>query len=92
MVLVSGCHPGDCHYIDANHATQRRIDQLWNKLERLSIRPERLQLEWISAAEGGKFARVMRELEQMRKGVMPEEIEQTRLALSDGKKEVQRGR
>jgi heterodisulfide reductase subunit A len=91
MVLVSGCHLGDCHYIDANHATQRRIDQLWNKLERMSIRPERLQLEWISAAEGGKFARVMRELEEMRKGVMPEEIEQTRLALSNGKQEVQRG-
>jgi heterodisulfide reductase subunit A len=82
MVLVSGCHFADCHYIDANVATQSRVDQLWNKLEREGIRPERLQLEWISAAEGQKWARVMRELEEMRQGVVREEIEATRAALA----------
>jgi heterodisulfide reductase subunit A len=82
MVLVSGCHLADCHYIDANVATQSRVDQLWSKLEREGIRPERLQLEWISAAEGQKWARVMRELEEMRQGVTREEIEATREALA----------
>ncbi len=78
LVLVSGCHFADCHYINAVTWTQRRVERLWNKLERLGIRPERLQLEWISAAEGQKFAKVMRELEELRKKVTPEEVQQTR--------------
>ncbi|MCK5074894.1 MAG: hydrogenase iron-sulfur subunit, partial [Calditrichia bacterium] len=77
LVLVSGCHFADCHYIDAVTWTQKRVEKLWNKLERLGIRPERLQLEWISAAEGQKFAKVMRELEEMRKQVTDEEVKKT---------------
>ena len=77
MVLVSGCHFADCHYINAVHWTQKRMDKLWNKLDKLGIRPERLQLEWISAAEGQKFARVMRELEEMVGAVTTEEIKET---------------
>ena len=83
IVLVSGCHYSDCHYISANRATQRRMDRLWDKLERNGIRPERLQLEWISAAEGQKFAKVIRELEEMRRSVTAEEIEETRRILSN---------
>jgi heterodisulfide reductase subunit A len=83
VVLVSGCHFADCHYIDANRWTQRRVERLWDKLERKGIRPERLQLEWISAAEGQKFAKVMRVMEEMRKKVTKEEIEFTKKALSD---------
>ncbi len=77
LVLVSGCHFSDCHYISAVQWTQKRIEKLWNKLERWGIRPERLQLEWISAAEGQKFARVMYELEELRQQVTEEEVEQT---------------
>jgi len=77
MVLVSGCHFTDCHYINAVNWTQRRIDKVWDKMERLGIRPERLQLEWISAAEGQKFAKVMRELDEMLKQVKPEEVAET---------------
>ena len=77
IVLVSGCHFTDCHYISAVRWTQKRIEKLWNKLERLGIRPERLQLEYISAAEGQKFAKVMRELEELRKKVTPEEVAKT---------------
>jgi heterodisulfide reductase subunit A len=77
LVLVSGCHFADCHYINAVTWTQKRVEKLWNKLERLGIRPERLQLEWISAAEGQKFAKVMRELEEMRQNVTPEEVQET---------------
>jgi heterodisulfide reductase subunit A len=77
LVLVSGCHFADCHYIDAVTWTQKRIEKLWNRLERLDIRPERLQLEWISAAEGQKFAKVMKEIERMRSEVTADEVKQT---------------
>jgi heterodisulfide reductase subunit A len=82
IVLVSGCHFSDCHYINAVTWTQKRIERLWDKLEKLGIRPERLQLEWISAAEGQKFAKVMRELEEMRKQVTMDEIKHTMEVLS----------
>jgi heterodisulfide reductase subunit A len=82
LVLVSGCHFADCHYIDANRWTQRRVERLWNRLEKKDIRPERLQLEWISAAEGQKFARVMKELEDMRAQVSPDEVTFTMEALA----------
>jgi len=81
MVLVTGCHFVDCHYINANRWTQRRVDRLWNRLEKMGIRPERLQLEWMSAAEGQKFARVMTEIEEMRAKVTLQEIKQTKKAL-----------
>jgi heterodisulfide reductase subunit A len=81
VVLVSGCHYADCHYINANRQTVKRVQRLWDKLEQAGLRPERLQLEWISAAEGQKFAQVMRQMEELRKTVTQEEIERTREAL-----------
>lgn len=83
MVLVSGCHFADCHYISAVHWTQKRMDRLWSKLDRLGIRADRLQLEWISAAEGQKFARVMRRMEEKLARVTMEEIEYTMKAIAD---------
>jgi heterodisulfide reductase subunit A len=82
LVLVSGCHFADCHYINANRQTVKRVERVWNRLERLGVRPERLQLEWISAAEGQKFAEVMRALDELRRRVTPEEIAHTRAALA----------
>jgi len=78
VVLVSGCHFGDCHYIDANHWTERRVKRMWKKMERLGLRPERLQLEWISAAEGLRFQEVMRKMEKLRESVTSSEIEDTK--------------
>jgi heterodisulfide reductase subunit A len=86
VVLVSGCHFADCHYIDANRWTQKRIESLWNKMERKGIRPERLQLEWASAAEGVKWQTVMKAVEEIRKTVTKEEIEETKKILSVEKK------
>jgi heterodisulfide reductase subunit A len=83
MVLVSGCHFADCHYISAVHWTQKRMDRLWNKLDKLGIRPERLQLEWISAAEGQKFAKVMRDMEEMLAAVTEDEIKHTMKVLAE---------
>jgi len=84
IVLVSGCHFVDCHYIDANRWTQKRIEGMWNKLERKGIRPERLQLEWVSAAEASRWQKVMYAVEELRKKVTREEIEETQKALSKG--------
>jgi heterodisulfide reductase subunit A len=82
IVLVSGCHFTDCHYINAVTRTQKRIDRLWNKMERMGIRPERLQVEWISAAEDRKFARVIKEMEELRQKVTRAEIKETIRILS----------
>ncbi len=77
VVLVSGCHFSDCHYIDANRQTVKRVYRLWKYLEKRGIRPERLQLEWISAAEGTKFQKTMGEMEELRKTVTEEEVKHT---------------
>jgi heterodisulfide reductase subunit A len=86
IVLVSGCHFADCHYIDANRWTQKRVEKLWDKLEKLGIRPERLQLEWVSAAEGQKWAKVMKAVEEMRQKVTKEEVEFTMKVLREDEK------
>lgn len=77
VVLVSGCHIGDCHYNNANLWTVRRVEKIRKKMEKLGMRPERLQLEWISAAEGVRFAKVMADMESLRRGVGSDEIAQT---------------
>jgi heterodisulfide reductase subunit A len=59
------------------------MDRLWNKLDKLGIRPERLILEWISAAEGQKFAKVMRDLEKKVTEVTKDEIEYTMKVLAE---------
>ena len=86
VILVSGCHIGDCHYIDANHWTEKRVKKVRKKMDKLGIRPERLQLEWISAAEGVRFAEVMQRMETLRQDVTAEEIAQTIRILKDRKK------
>jgi len=55
-VLVSGCHPGDCHYTDGNYHARRRFALLRDFLNYLGIAKERLRVEWVSASEGQRFA------------------------------------
>lgn len=55
-VLVSGCHPGDCHYISGNLVARRKFSLLKNYLGFLGIDPERVQFSWVSASEGNLFA------------------------------------
>lgn len=83
VVLVSGCHFGDCHYIDANHWTEKRVKKIRKKMEILGIRPERLQLEWISASEGIRFSKVMKKMEKLRNSVTQKEIEETKKILQE---------
>ena len=60
-VLITGCHPGDCHYISGNYKTLRRYYMLKLMLEQFGIDERRLKLEWVSAGEGGKFQQVVNE-------------------------------
>lgn len=58
-VLVSGCHPGDCHYSSGNMYARRKFTLLKNLLEYVGIEPERVQFSWVSASEGARFAEVV---------------------------------
>jgi len=60
-VLIGGCHPHDCHYQDGNYKTMRRVALMKPLLAQMGIEPDRLRLEWISAAEGEKLVHVMSE-------------------------------
>ncbi|MGQ9565256.1 MAG: CoB-CoM heterodisulfide reductase HdrA2 [Candidatus Bathyarchaeales archaeon] len=77
-VLVAGCHIGDCHYINANVQTQKRVERLWKKMERLGLNKERLQLLWASAAEGERVASKVREMQSIVQNVTREEIEKSK--------------
>lgn len=70
-VLVSGCHPGDCHYISGNLHARRRFSVLKNFLEFLGIEPGRLNFSWVSASEGEQFATVVREVTERVKAIGP---------------------
>lgn len=61
-VLIAGCHPGDCHYSEGNYKAQRRHALLLDLLTQFGIERERVRLEWVSASEGDRFARVVGEL------------------------------
>jgi len=58
-VLVSGCHPGDCHYLSGNYSARRKFALLKSLLEFVGIEEGRVQFSWVSAAEGGRFAEVI---------------------------------
>ena len=57
-VLIAGCHPGDCHYIEGNYRTRRRLAALDKVLEKYGL-SDRVHLEWVSASEGNKFAELI---------------------------------
>ncbi len=61
-VLIGGCHPFDCHYAEGNYKCLRRFEMLQRMLKDMGIEPERVRLEWISAAEGEKVKRVVNEM------------------------------
>jgi len=61
-VLIGGCHPGDCHYVEGNYKMLRRFQMLKRMLQDLGIDDGRVRLEWISAAEGEKVKRVVNEM------------------------------
>jgi F420-non-reducing hydrogenase iron-sulfur subunit len=63
-VLIGGCHPGDCHYVEGNYKMLRRFQLLKRMLADMGIEEQRVRLEWISAAEGEKVKVVINEMTQ----------------------------
>jgi F420-non-reducing hydrogenase iron-sulfur subunit len=74
-VLISGCHPGDCHYQTGNYKMRRRVILLKKMLEQLSIDPRRVRFEFVSASEGQKFATVVTEFVDEIKEIGPNPLE-----------------
>ena len=58
-VLVSGCHIGDCHYIEGNYLARRKMHLIMQLIEFIGVEPNRFRMSWVSAAEGAKFAQVI---------------------------------
>jgi len=61
-VLILGCHPGDCHYIEGNYKTLRRMALLKKMLAQMGIEDERVRLDWVSASEGARFASIVSDM------------------------------
>jgi F420-non-reducing hydrogenase iron-sulfur subunit len=70
-VLMCGCHPGDCHYLEGNLKAEARAEAIDLMLMDFGLEPERYRLEWVSASEGDKFARVVNEMVEELKGLGP---------------------
>jgi F420-non-reducing hydrogenase iron-sulfur subunit len=70
-VLIGGCHPGDCHYVEGNYKMLRRYHLLRRMIQDMGIEPERLRLEWISAAEGDKVKSVINDMVEKLKALGP---------------------
>ncbi|MHB1390469.1 MAG: hydrogenase iron-sulfur subunit [Thermoleophilia bacterium] len=88
-VLVSGCHPGDCHYNDGNYYARRRLELLARMLPALGIEAERFHYTWVSASEGARWAGVVTDFTARikalgRRGTVPDPDGQARA--QDGKK------
>ena len=71
-VLVSGCHPGDCHYIKGNYYARRRIALVKKLLEFIGLEPQRFQMSWVSAAEGTKYTQIIKEFVNELKPIGPQ--------------------
>ena len=73
-VLFSGCHPQDCHYITGQLIGAKRAKRLKKIFNRMDMTEDRFRVEWISAAEGDKYARVLNEMQTALDNIPPEEL------------------
>ena len=70
-VIICGCHPGDCHYLEGNLKAENRKEAIELLLEDFGLEPERFRLEWVSASEGPRFAEVIREMTEAVRALGP---------------------
>jgi F420-non-reducing hydrogenase iron-sulfur subunit len=70
-VIVSGCHPGDCHYNAGNYHARRRWRMFRELLETLGIEMDRIHFAWISAAEGKKWAAFVQDITEKTRQLGP---------------------
>ena len=71
-VLISGCHPGDCHYIKGNYYARRRIAMVKKLLEYVGLEPDRFRMSWVSAAEGTKYTQIIKDFVKDIKSLGPQ--------------------
>lgn len=82
-IFLGGCHPGDCHYVEGNYKTLRRITLFKQMLEDFGIDKDRLRLEWISAAEGKKYVQVMNDFTEQIRAMGPLNLDKVELINED---------
>jgi len=70
-VLVLGCHIGECHYENGNHRTAKRLPVLHSLMAFAGLEPERLRLDWVSASEGERFAKIVNEFAEAVRALGP---------------------
>jgi len=75
-VLIGGCHLGDCHYISGNYYTEKRFALMQKMFELSGVEPERIKLEWISASEGEKFSKIVKEFVEQISSLGPSPVGQ----------------
>ena len=75
-VLISGCHPGDCHYINGNYKARRRVKLLKEILPRFGFDERRVKLTWIGASDGVDFVKTVKEMVAEMKALGPNEARQ----------------
>lgn len=75
-VLVCGCHPGDCHYVEGNYKCMRRLPVTRMLVEQMGIEPGRVRLEWVSASEGERFTRVVNEFTEQVRSLGPLKLDE----------------
>jgi F420-non-reducing hydrogenase iron-sulfur subunit len=73
-VLICGCHPGDCHYVEGNYKAMRRFAALKRLLRSLGIEEERVRLEWVSASEGVRFAEIVNDMTEKTRRLGPSRV------------------
>ena len=73
-VLISGCHPGDCHYMNGNYKARRRVKLLKEILPKFGFDERRLKLTWIGASEGVDFAGTIKEMVAEMKAIGPSQV------------------
>ncbi len=73
-IMIAGCHPGECHYMEGNYKAMRRVTFMRKLIDGLGIEPERLALEWVSASEGAKFQEVINEFVGRIEGMGPSPV------------------
>lgn len=70
-VLILGCHPGDCHYVEGNYKAARRISLLKKMVAQFGIADERVHLDWVSASEGERFKNIVNEMTERIRALGP---------------------
>lgn len=70
-VVICGCHPGDCHYLEGNLKAENRKEAIELMLEDFGLEPERFRLEWVSASEGPGFAEMARSMTETLRSLGP---------------------